>query len=141
MDELDELKAFLDDAARYRQSNSKQWSQFVHKVQVIVYQAVDKLLVQVKLHQEKNIFKQLFDANYAMSVRELAKNIKVALEQVKKIRQENPEAFQKKPMLDDQPEIVAPRPQVCSKLWLYIRVRLCMASGVVLLLASLTWWG
>nr|XP_033514842.1 putative late blight resistance protein homolog R1C-3 [Nicotiana tomentosiformis] len=114
VDELDELKAFLDDAARYRQSNSKQWSQFVHKVQVIVYQAeglVDKLLVQVKLHQDKNIFKQFFDANYAISVRELAKNIKVALEQVKKIRQENPEAFQKKPMLDDQPEIVAPRPQ------------------------------
>uniref|UniRef100_A0A1S4B3F6 Disease resistance protein RPP13-like n=1 Tax=Nicotiana tabacum TaxID=4097 RepID=A0A1S4B3F6_TOBAC len=112
--ELNRLKAFLKDAATYRQSNSEQWKYFIKEVQVMVYKAeglIDKLLVEEKLHQEKNIIMQNLDAKYAKKARDLAKEIRDALEQVKKIRQQNPEAFQAKPMLDDQPEIVAPGPQ------------------------------
>ncbi|XP_009757879.2 putative late blight resistance protein homolog R1A-3 [Nicotiana sylvestris] len=112
--ELNRLKAFLQDAAKYRQSNSEQWKYFIKEVQVMVYKAeglIDKLLVKAKLHQEKNIIVQNLDAKYAKTVWDLAKEIRDALEQVKKIREENPEAFQAKPMLDDQPDIVAPGPQ------------------------------
>ncbi|XP_070042172.1 putative late blight resistance protein homolog R1A-10 [Nicotiana tomentosiformis] len=60
--ELNRSKAFLQDAAKYRESNSEQWKYFI--------------------------------------------------KEVKKIREQNPEAFHAKSMLDYQPDIVAPGPQV-----------------------------
>nr|XP_009792814.1 PREDICTED: uncharacterized protein LOC104239796 isoform X2 [Nicotiana sylvestris] len=106
LEEVDSLKAFLEDAAHYRQSNSKQWKHFVNKVQVIVYKAedlIDKLHIQAKQHQEK--YRVL--TNYAKTVKECVINIKAVLDKVKKIREENQHAFQAKPMLHFQQEIVA----------------------------------
>ncbi|PHT39454.1 hypothetical protein CQW23_23027 [Capsicum baccatum] len=63
--ELKCLKSLLVDAAKYRQSNSKQWKNLVKELQVIVCKAeglIDKLMVEVKLHQEKTELMQLKDA-------------------------------------------------------------------------------
>ncbi|PHT39462.1 hypothetical protein CQW23_23035 [Capsicum baccatum] len=112
--ELNRLKAFLQDAAKYRQSNSEQWKNFVKEVQVMVYEAeglIDKLMVEMKLHQKKNKFEQIVDLKYHKTLKDLVEDIKAILGKVKKIREANLQAFQAKPILDYQPEIVAPGTQ------------------------------
>ncbi|KAF3673457.1 hypothetical protein FXO37_06952 [Capsicum annuum] len=83
---------------------------FVKEIQVMVYKAeglIDKLTVEAKLHQEKNKLMQIMDIEYHKTVGDLTVDIRTALEQVKKIRKDNPQAFQAKPILDYHPEVVA----------------------------------
>lgn len=64
----------------------------MNKVQVIVYQAedlIDKLLIQAKLHQEKN--NVLTD--YANIIKDRTITIKSILEKMKKISDENQHSF------------------------------------------------
>ncbi|PHT39441.1 hypothetical protein CQW23_23014 [Capsicum baccatum] len=68
---------------------------------------IDKLTVEAKLHQEKNKLMQIMDIEYHKTVGDLTVDIRTVLEQVKKIREDNPQAFQAKPILDYHPEVVA----------------------------------
>ncbi|KAK4350791.1 hypothetical protein RND71_030104 [Anisodus tanguticus] len=77
LEEVKSLKAFLDDAAK-AQSDSKQWEQLVKEIQKTVHKAedaIDKFLVQSKLHREKNRV-------------------------VKELRQNNQQSFQPRPVLE-----------------------------------------
>ncbi|KAM3327410.1 hypothetical protein P3S67_002536 [Capsicum chacoense] len=81
LQELKCLKSLLVDAAKYRQSNSKQWKNLVKELQVIVYKAeglIDKLMVEVKLHQEKTELMQLKDAaTHHKIVRHLVEDVEM----------------------------------------------------------------
>ncbi|MCD7470257.1 hypothetical protein HAX54_009981 [Datura stramonium] len=109
--EVDHLKAFLDDAGKWEQSNSEQWKQFVKEIQLIVYQAddtIDKLLLKHELEKKKNIVKRCLSApHYGKNLKDFAVDIKAIIKKVKKMIQENQECFEKKPMLDYQQKIIA----------------------------------
>ncbi|KAJ8536724.1 hypothetical protein K7X08_035125 [Anisodus acutangulus] len=90
LEEVKSLKAFLDDAAKV-QSDSKQWEQLVKEIQKTVHKAedaIDKFLVQSKLHREKNRVGRFLD------------EIRCIHEQVKKLRQNNQQSFQPRSVLE-----------------------------------------
>ncbi|XP_060184690.1 putative late blight resistance protein homolog R1A-3 [Lycium barbarum] len=102
LEEVQRLKAFLDDAAKFhRDSDSKQWDQLVKDIQKTVHKTedvIDKFLVQSKLHRQKNRVGRIFDVGHINTVRELAKEIKGIHEKVKQLRENNKDAFQPKPV-------------------------------------------
>ncbi|XP_075089451.1 putative disease resistance protein RXW24L isoform X1 [Nicotiana tabacum] len=94
--EVQHLKGFLDDAAKLP-SDSEQWKVFVEEIQKTVHRAedtIDKFVVQAKLHQEKNKAGRFFDVSHLATLRNLAAEINGILEQVKKLRENNQQAFQ-----------------------------------------------
>ncbi|KAM3328211.1 putative late blight resistance protein R1A-3 [Capsicum galapagoense] len=102
LEEVKRLKAFLDDAAKFH-SDSNQWEQLVQDIQRMVFKAedvIDKFLVQAKLHRDKNKVGRFFDVSHLATVRALAAEIKVIHEKVKKLREDNKDAFQPKPVLE-----------------------------------------
>ncbi|KAJ8563017.1 hypothetical protein K7X08_031469 [Anisodus acutangulus] len=102
LEEVKRLKAFLDDAAKFH-SDSKQWEQLVKEIQKTVHKAedaIDKFLVQSKLHREKNKVGRFLDVGHLNTVRDLAKEIRCIHEQVKELRQNNQTAFQPRPVLE-----------------------------------------
>ncbi|XP_059308722.1 putative late blight resistance protein homolog R1B-16 [Lycium ferocissimum] len=102
LEEVERLRAFLDDAAQYH-SDSNLWDQLGKDIQKTVHKAedvIDKFLVQSKLHREKNKLERIFDVGHLNTVRELAKEIKGIHEKVKKLREDNKDAFQPRPVLE-----------------------------------------
>ncbi|XP_055800810.1 putative late blight resistance protein homolog R1A-3 [Solanum dulcamara] len=102
LEELQRLKAFLDDAAKFH-SDSSLWDQLVKDIQKMVHKAedvIDKFLVQAKLHREKNKVGRFFDVSHLATVRALAAEIKDIHEKVKKLREDNKESFRPKPILE-----------------------------------------
>ncbi|XP_055801364.1 putative late blight resistance protein homolog R1A-10 [Solanum dulcamara] len=99
---VQQLKAFLDDAAKYGNSNSEQWKVLVENIQKTVHRAedaIDKFLVQAKLHQDKTKMGKLFDWRYYVAtVRNLAAEIKGINDQVKELCHTN-QALQPTPLL------------------------------------------
>ncbi|XP_006367034.1 probable disease resistance RPP8-like protein 2 [Solanum tuberosum] len=88
-----QLKAFLDDAAKYGYTNSEQWKVLVIEIHKTVHRAedaIDKFLVQAKLHQERNTMGRIFDwPRNLIKVRNLAAEIKGINDQVKELRSSN----------------------------------------------------
>ncbi|XP_060183635.1 putative late blight resistance protein homolog R1A-3 isoform X3 [Lycium barbarum] len=103
LEEVQRLKAFLEDAAKYH-SESSQWDQLVKDIQKTVHKAedaIDKFLVQAKLHRDKNKLERIFDkVGHSASVRALAAEIKSIHEKVRKLRENNQQAFQPRPVLE-----------------------------------------
>ncbi|XP_055800897.1 putative late blight resistance protein homolog R1B-23 [Solanum dulcamara] len=103
LEEVQRLKAFLDDASKYH-SDSKQWDQLVKDIQKTVHKAedvIDKFLVQSKQHREKNKVGRFFDkVSHIATVRDLAAEIKGIHDKVKKLRENNQQAFQPRPVLE-----------------------------------------
>ncbi|KAH0684471.1 hypothetical protein KY289_022223 [Solanum tuberosum] len=102
LEEVQRLKAFLDDAAKFH-SESSLWDQLVKDIQKMVHKcedAIDKFLVQAKLHRDKNKVGRFFDVSHMAEVRDLAANIKNIHEKVKKLREGNKDSFKPKPILD-----------------------------------------
>nr|XP_016487115.1 PREDICTED: probable disease resistance protein At1g59620 isoform X2 [Nicotiana tabacum] len=98
LEEVQRLKAFLDDAAKYH-SDGTQWKLLGEEIQKTVHRAenaIDKFLVQAKLHQEKSKMGRLLDVAHLATVRNLAAEIKGIHEQVKELRENNQQAFQPK---------------------------------------------
>ncbi|WMV22764.1 hypothetical protein MTR67_016149 [Solanum verrucosum] len=98
-----QLKAFLDDAEKYGYTNSEQWKVLVMEIHKTVHRAedaIDKFLVQAKLHQDKNRIERIFDwPSHLIKVRNLAAEIKGINDQVKELRKNN-QALQATPVLD-----------------------------------------
>lgn len=106
VEEVKTLNAFLDEAAK-TQSDNKLWKQFIKDIRITVYKAediIDKFLVQAKLHADKNIVKRGFDYNYAGAVKELGEQVGIVLQKVKKLREDNKQAFQPTPVSARQGE-------------------------------------
>ncbi|XP_015073408.1 putative late blight resistance protein homolog R1A-3 [Solanum pennellii] len=102
LEEVQRLKGFLDDAAKFH-SESSLWDQLVKDIQKMVHKSedvIDKFLVQAKLHRDKNKVGRFFDMGHLAVVRDLAADIKVIHEKVKKLREDNKESFQPRPILD-----------------------------------------
>nr|XP_009788462.1 PREDICTED: putative late blight resistance protein homolog R1B-23 [Nicotiana sylvestris] len=100
VEEVKTLNAFLDEAAK-TQSDNKLWKQFIKDIRITVYKAediIDKFLVQAKLHADKNFVKRGFDYNYAGAVKELGEQVGIVLQKVKKLREDNKQAFQPTPV-------------------------------------------
>ncbi|XP_016443562.1 putative late blight resistance protein homolog R1B-23 [Nicotiana tabacum] len=101
LEEVQRLKSFLDDAAKY-QSEGSQWKLLEEKIQRTVHRAedaIDKFLVQAKMHQDKNRVARSFDVGHLATVRNLAAEIEAIYEMVKELRQNN-ETFLPRPVLD-----------------------------------------
>ncbi|KAH0756824.1 hypothetical protein KY290_020317 [Solanum tuberosum] len=98
-----QLKAFLDDAAKYGYTNSEQWKVLVIEIHKTVHRAedaIDKFLVQAKLHQEKNTMGRIFDwPRNLIKVKNLAAEIKEIHDQVKELRKNN-QALQATPVIE-----------------------------------------
>lgn len=102
LEEVQRLKGFLDDAAKFH-SESSLWDQLVKDIQKMVHKSedvIDKFLVQAKLHRDKNKVGRFFDMGHLAVVRALAADIKDIHEKVKKLREDNKESFQPRPILD-----------------------------------------
>ncbi|CAN4080382.1 unnamed protein product [Withania somnifera] len=85
LEEVQRLKAFLDDAAKFH-SDSSQWELLVQEIQKTVHKAedvIDKFLVQSKLHRDKNKVGRFFDVGHLAAVNALAAEIKGIHEKVK----------------------------------------------------------
>ncbi|WMV22761.1 hypothetical protein MTR67_016146 [Solanum verrucosum] len=98
-----QLKGFLDDAAKYGYTNSEQWKVLVIEIHKTVHRAedaIDKFLVQAKLHQDKNTMGRIFDwPRNLIKVRNLAAEIKGINDQVKELRSSN-QALQATPVIE-----------------------------------------
>ncbi|KAH0680997.1 hypothetical protein KY284_022082 [Solanum tuberosum] len=102
LEEVQRLKAFLDDAAKFH-SESSLWDQLVKEIQKMVHKSedvIDKFLIQSKLHRDKNKVGRFFDLGHMAVVRALAAEIKDIHEKVKKLREDNKDSFKPKPILD-----------------------------------------
>ncbi|WMV22753.1 hypothetical protein MTR67_016138 [Solanum verrucosum] len=102
LEEVQRLKAFLDDDAKFH-SESSLWDQLVKEIQKMVHKSedvIDKFLIQSKLHRDKNKVGRFFDVGHMAVVRDLAANIKDIHEKVKKLRQDHTDSFSPKPLLD-----------------------------------------
>ncbi|KAH0756820.1 hypothetical protein KY290_020313 [Solanum tuberosum] len=102
LEEVQRLKAFLDDNAKFH-SDSSLWDQLVKDIQKMVHKSedvIDKFLVQAKLHRDKNKVGRFFDVAHMAVVRALAAEIKGIHEKVKKLREDNKDSFKPKPILD-----------------------------------------
>lgn len=99
---VQQLKAFLEDAAKFGHSNSEQWKVLVEEIQKTVFRAedaIDKFLVQAKLHQDKGAVGRFFDKPHNVAtVRNLAAEIKGINGQIKQLRDSN-QALQATPLL------------------------------------------
>lgn len=99
--EVQHLKGFLDDAAKLP-SDSEQWKVLVEEIQKTVHtaeDAVDKFVVQAKLHKEKNKMARILDVGHLATVRNLAAEVKGIHDQVKELRLNN-QALQARPTLE-----------------------------------------
>uniref|UniRef100_M1CJT1 NRC1 n=1 Tax=Solanum tuberosum TaxID=4113 RepID=M1CJT1_SOLTU len=98
-----QLKAFLDDAAKYGYTNSEQWKVLVIEIHKTVHRAedaIDKFLVQAKLHQDRNTMERIFHwPSLLIKVKNLAAEIKGINDQVKELRSSN-QALQATPVLE-----------------------------------------
>ncbi|XP_049389735.1 putative late blight resistance protein homolog R1B-23 isoform X2 [Solanum stenotomum] len=102
LEEVQRLKAFLDDDAKFH-SESSLWDQLVKEIQKMVHKSedvIDKFLIQSKLHRDKNKVGRFFDVGHMAVVRDLAAEIKDIHEKVKKLRQDHTDSFSPKPLLD-----------------------------------------
>ncbi|KAH0684469.1 hypothetical protein KY289_022221 [Solanum tuberosum] len=102
LEEVQRLKAFLEDAAKFH-SESSLWDQLVKDIQKMVHKSedvIDKFLVQAKLSRDKNKVGRFFDVPHMAVVRALAAEIKGIHEKVKKLREDNKDSFKPKPILD-----------------------------------------
>ncbi|KAG5608197.1 hypothetical protein H5410_019478 [Solanum commersonii] len=97
LEEVQRLKVFLDDASKFQISDNRLWDSLVKEVQKTTHKAedlTDKFLVQAKLRQEMNITKRIFDgAHHIARTRDIAIQIRQIHEKLKKLREDNKEAF------------------------------------------------
>uniref|UniRef100_M1BFI1 NRC1 n=1 Tax=Solanum tuberosum TaxID=4113 RepID=M1BFI1_SOLTU len=93
LDQVQSLKAFVDDAAKFHRDSSV-WDELVKDIQKMIYKAedvIDKFIVQAKLHTEEKKVK---------SFRSLADEIKGISEKVKEFREESKQSFQPRPIVE-----------------------------------------
>ncbi|KAG5608207.1 hypothetical protein H5410_019488 [Solanum commersonii] len=96
-------KLIGNDAAKFGYTNSEQWKVLVIEIHKTVHRAedaIDKFLVQAKLHQDKYTMGRIFDwPRNLMKVRNLAAEIKGIHDQVKELRSSN-HALQVTPIIE-----------------------------------------
>ncbi|KAK6790652.1 hypothetical protein RDI58_009733 [Solanum bulbocastanum] len=88
LEEVQHLKAFVDDGAKFH-SESSLWDELVKHIQKMIHKAedvIDKFLVQSKQHREEKKVGRFFDASHLETIRALTDEIKGIGEEVMNLR-------------------------------------------------------